>query len=54
MEKRIEIEIKELESKNTEIDLIDAEIKKIDLNSLYSALVREIENDTVQEMESRC
>ena len=28
-----------------------SEIKKIDLNSLYSALVREIENDTVQEME---
>ena len=37
--KRIEIEIKELESKNTEIDLIDAEIKKIDLEAQDRAIV---------------
>lgn len=30
-----------------------SETKKIDLNSLYSTLVREIENDTVQEIDSQ-
>lgn len=30
-----------------------SETKKIDLNSLYSTLVREIENDTVQELDSQ-
>ncbi|MGQ0606427.1 MAG: DNA replication complex subunit Gins51 [Candidatus Nitrosotenuis sp.] len=30
-----------------------SETKKIDLNSLYSTLIREIENDTVQEIDSQ-
>ncbi|NDB33303.1 MAG: hypothetical protein EB150_08505 [Nitrososphaeria archaeon] len=30
-----------------------SETKKIDLNSLYSALIREVENDSVQEIDSQ-
>ena len=30
-----------------------SETKKIDLNSLYSTLIREIENDAVQEIDSQ-
>ena len=37
--KRIELEIKELEAKNTEIDLIDSEIKKIDLEAQDRAII---------------
>lgn len=37
--KKIQIEIRELESKNTEIDSIDAEIKKIDLEEQTRAIV---------------